>query len=254
MISPVFGLQIVNIDRWEAARRLLDIVGSGKRAKVYFINAHCVNVAANDSGYRRTLEEADLLFADGSGVRLAATIFGHRLVDNLCGTDLCPIICAKAAEQGVKVALLGARPGVARRCADRLMATYPDLKVVWVSHGYIDPEDTSDLLQSLRESEPDILFVGMGVPRQEQWIARNAEASGASVVLGVGAFLDFGSGDMPRAPIAMRKIGLEWVYRLVQEPRRLAGRYLIGNPVFVLRTFCHRLGLGPFSRRARRQR
>jgi N-acetylglucosaminyldiphosphoundecaprenol N-acetyl-beta-D-mannosaminyltransferase len=168
-------------------------------------------------------------------MRLAAGWAGTRLRDNVNGTDLFPCICAEAARQGVPIALLGARPGVAERCAAAITRRFPSLKVVWVHHGYLADCDVPSMLSSLADSGARLLFVAMGVPAQELWLARHREAIAPPVTLAVGALFDFYSGDIPRAPLAFRRLGLEWLFRLALEPRRLFGRYMLGNPRFVAR-------------------
>jgi N-acetylglucosaminyldiphosphoundecaprenol N-acetyl-beta-D-mannosaminyltransferase len=151
------------------------------------------------------------------------------------GTDLFPRLCAAAARADVPIALLGARPGVAAMCAQRMQERLPGLRVVWTAHGYLTAGEEALHLQHLNASGARILLVAKGVPMQEHWIARNGDRIEAPVLLGVGALLDFYSGTVPRAPRLVRQLKAEWVFRLLQEPRRLARRYLLGNPAFIAR-------------------
>lgn len=238
---PLFGLSICNTTLPEASAALLKDAGEGTRRQVFFVNAHCVNVAAQDRAYLDTLRAADLLYADGSGMRLAAKLAGLPLRDNVNGTDLFPLLCRDAAAAGVGIALLGARPGVAERCAENMRTRFPGLKVVWSHHGYLKDADVPGLIASLNNSGAGMLFAAMGVPTQELWIARHADALRPPVLLGVGALFDFYSGEVSRAPVLIRKLGLEWVYRFMLEPRRMFARYILGNPVFVLRALRRRM-------------
>jgi N-acetylglucosaminyldiphosphoundecaprenol N-acetyl-beta-D-mannosaminyltransferase len=149
----------------------------------------------------------------------------------------------------VPVALLGARPGVARACAERIMRMYPGLRVVWTEHGYLTPEQELARLADLNASGARILFVAKGVPVQECWIADHADRLAAPVVLGVGALFDFYSGAVRRAPRLVRDLRSEWLYRLMLEPRRLSRRYLLGNPAFIARTLLWRSLSHPLERR-----
>ena len=237
----LFGLPIRNMSLPEASAALVKAAAEGARRQVFFVNAHCVNVAARDRGYLDTLRAADLLYADGSGMRLAARLAGQPLHDNVNGTDLFPLLCREAAASGVGIALLGARPGIAERCADNMRSRFPGLKVVWTHHGYLNNAEGPALISSLNESGARLLLVAMGVPAQEVWIARHAGALRIPVLLGVGALFDFYSGEVSRAPAFMRKLGLEWGYRLLLEPRRMFARYMLGNPVFVGRALVRRM-------------
>lgn len=238
---PLFGLPIRNATLREASASLVKAAEEGARRQVFFVNAHCVNVAARDRAYLDTLRAANDLYADGSGMRLAARLSGQNLRDNVNGTDLFPQLCRDAAAAGVGVALLGARPGIAERCADNMRSRFPDLKVVWTHHGYLQDADVPALIASLNDSGAGLLFVAMGVPAQEMWIARHAGDLRIPVLLGVGALFDFYSGEVSRAPVFLRKLGLEWAYRFVLEPRRMFARYILGNPVFVLRALLRRM-------------
>ncbi|MEW5788599.1 MAG: WecB/TagA/CpsF family glycosyltransferase [Pseudomonadota bacterium] len=239
-VVSLFGLSIRNVTLPEAAAMLVTDAQAGTRRQVNFVNAHCVNVGARDGSYLKALRESDLLFADGSGMRLAARLAGLDLRDNVNGTDLFPLLCEAAAAAGVGVALLGARPGVAQRCGDNMMARFPGLKVVWAHHGYLQDVDTQALVESVNASGAGLLFVAMGVPMQELWIARHADALRPPVLLGVGALFDFYSGEVSRAPALVRRWGLEWVYRFLLEPRRMFTRYILGNPLFIGRTLARR--------------
>ncbi len=235
------GLRYWDVDLAHVARFIVDKAVAGERLQVFFVNAHCVNVAARDPEYARLLQNSPFLLADGAGMALAARIFGIRLGHNVNGTDLFPLLCAEAAARRVPVAFLGARGNVAANCAAHMERQHPGLKVVWVADGYLAAEEETRQLRVLDESGAKLLFVAKGVPAQEHWIAAHAGQISAPVVLGVGALFDFYSGAMPRAPLYMRKLRLEWLYRLLQEPRRLFGRYVLGNPEFVARALLWRL-------------
>ena len=243
------GLRFWDVSLPQAARFVVDRANQGARTQVFFVNAHCINQAASHSGYASLLAEAPFLFADGVGMAIAARLSGTRLEHNVNGTDLFPLICAAAAAAAVPVAFLGARPGVARACADRMQERHPGLRVVWTDHGYLEPEQEQKRLDELNASGARILFVAKGVPAQECWIAEHADRLAAPVVLGVGALFDFYSGNVRRAPRLVRDLRSEWLYRLLLEPRRLSRRYLLGNPTFIARTLLWRSLSQPLARR-----
>lgn len=240
-LRQIMGLRYWDIDLAGVARFLIGKALAGERLQVFFVNAHCVNVAARDPDYAQLLRNSPFLFADGAGMALAARFCGISLNHNLNGTDLFPQLCAAAAVACVPVAFLGARRGVAAACATRMEQKYPGLKVVWVADGYLSVEEEDRQIQDLNASGAKMLFVAKGVPAQEHWIAAHAGLLAAPVLLGVGALFDFYSGTMPRAPACMRKLRMEWLYRLLREPRRLFGRYVLGNPEFVARALLWRL-------------
>ena len=211
---------------------------------VAFANANTLNLASTNPAYRNVLNKADLVLNDGIGVALGARMLGKRFPENLNGTDFLPLLLKLAASRGWAVFLLGGTAGTAETAAEKLSQRIAGLHIAGVHHGYLTPESSGDLVASVRASGAKVVLAGMGNPAQEFWLASNLEASGAQLGVGVGAFLDFAAGRVARAPEWMRRRRLEWVWRLMVEPRRLWRRYLVGNPLFLLRA----------ARRARRAR
>jgi len=211
-------------------RRRLD---AGERVSVMYVNAHTLNVACREPALRRALHDSSFVLNDGVGVQMAGRLRGRRFPENLNGSDFTPRLLALAAATHRRVFLLGGAPGVAARAAMRLRAVLPELRIVGTRHGYhVDPRADA---AAVRASRADVILVALGNPAQELWLDRWLAASGAQLGVAVGAFLDFQSGDLPRAPAWMNRVGLEWVYRLASEPRRLWRRYVIGNPLFIAR-------------------
>ena len=247
-ITPVFGLRCWDIALDRAARYLVECARTGERTCVFFVNAHCINVAARDAGYARLLTSAPTVFADGAGMAIAARLAGRRLVHNVNGTDLFPEMCDAAAAASVPIALLGAAPGVAQKCGAEMQRRFPGLRIVWVQHGYLQEHEERAELDSLNASGAKLLFVAKGVPGQELWLAQNAGRLVAPVLLGVGALFDFYSGTIRRAPPLVRTLRLEWLYRLALEPRRMFTRYVLGNPAFIARALAWRHASHPLQR------
>lgn len=238
----IFGIEVLDTTREHAAEWIVGNAVRGLPTKVGFVNAHCINLMHRDVGYRRSLEGLDRIFIDGIGMRLAARAAGVVLQENVNGTDLFPVLCRHAARAGVSLFLFGAREGVADEAGRRMAAEIPGLVVAGTHHGYIDgAEAEARLIDRMNASGAGIVFVAMGVPAQELWIERNRHRLTPAVIIGVGGLLDFFSGRMPRAPLAIRNAGFEWAWRLALEPRRLAGRYLIGNATFMARLLRERL-------------
>jgi exopolysaccharide biosynthesis WecB/TagA/CpsF family protein len=172
---------------------------------------------------------------DGSGVALAARLQGLTFPENLNGSDFNLRILELAARHGWPVFLLGAHPGVAERAASRLVDRLPGLTIAGTRNGYIDADGHAAVAAEIRESGASLLLVGMGNPLQERWLDEHLAATGCSIGVAVGAFIDFSAGEVQRAPRWMSDAGIEWMYRLRQEPRRLWRRYVLGNPAFVAR-------------------
>ncbi|ARN83672.1 hypothetical protein B1812_14440 [Methylocystis bryophila] len=233
----LFDLTIVNSTLQGAANDLARLARAGRRTRVSFVNSHGVKVAATNPAYSRVLHGMDRLYADGGGMALAARWTGAPLADNVNGTDLFPLLCAAAEQAGVKIFLLGGEPGVAEAAARTVKAMGHDDVIAGVHHGYIDsPEDKQAAIEEINASGASILLIGMGVPTQDIWIARNFDSLRTPVVVGVGGLFDVFSGRVSRAPVVLRCLGCEWTWRLLQEPAQLWSRYLISNAVFILRT------------------
>jgi len=229
----IHGIRLLNLAMEEALFALEAALSSKKQTCVSFVNADCVNIASVNTEYRAHLTRMDWVFIDGIGMRIAGRIMQQPVRDNVNGTDLFPRLCSLLAEQKRSLYLLGARPNIATAVAQWASAHYPGLRIVGTQHGYFAPEENERVLKKIRDSQPDVLLVAFGAPRQEAWINQNMAGTGATILMGVGGLFDYYSGSIPRAPLWMRKLGLEWVFRLSQEPQRLWQRYLVGNVVFL---------------------
>jgi len=229
----LFGLPLVDAGAEETAAALAEAAVLGRPQRVAFVNAHCINVRSADPAYAAALASADLLLPDGSGMNLAARLTGQRFTANLNGTDLFPLLCAQMAARGQSLYLLGGQPGVAAAVAEGALARHPGLRIAGSRDGYFTQAETEAVLAGIRAARPDCLLVAFGVPKQDVWLARHAAALQVPLMLGVGGLFDFMAKRIPRAPRWLRALGLEWSYRLLQEPKRMARRYLLGNPIFV---------------------
>jgi len=231
----LFGLGVVNTTARHALDWICDRIAAGQPTRVAFLNAHCANQAAHDTSYREALASTDALLPDGAGISLAVRIRRRRLAANLNGTDLIPALCQRLATSGHSVFLLGGRPGVARDAATALQRQCPGLAVAGTHDGFFTDIEEAELVREINESGAAVLLVAMGVPKQDTWLARMAPRLHPTVSFGVGGLFDFLSGRIPRAPKLLRGLGLEWIWRLYQEPSRMWRRYVLGNPVFVAR-------------------
>ncbi len=221
------------------------LVRGGRRGLVLNVNAHCLNLCYEDPRLRDFLNGAEAVLCDGAGVMLAARILGERIPQRITYADWIWQLADLASARGFSLYFLGARPGVAREAARRLRERYPDLEIVGVRHGYFDysagAAENEAVVEEINASAPDILLVGLGMPLQERWLMENIEGLDAGVVLTGGAVFDYVSGRLRRGPRFLTDSGFEWLARLLVEPRRLWRRYLLGNPLFLLRVLRQRL-------------
>ena len=200
--------------------------------RIAIANAHTINLAREAPDYRHLLRDF-MVLNDGAGVNLASRWkYRKPFCENLNGTDFVPRLLAEST-RSLRIFLVGARPWTVDEACRRLSRRYPRHRWMGYQHGYYGPADEETVCARIRATSPDLLLVALGNPLQEEWIARCAEKTGATVCIGVGAFFDFVAGQVPRAPLWIRQLKCEWIYRLLQEPRRLWRRYLIGNLVFL---------------------
>jgi N-acetylglucosaminyldiphosphoundecaprenol N-acetyl-beta-D-mannosaminyltransferase len=230
----IVSAQVDNVTFREALATIFEPPDGGRARMIHFVHPHSLNLAAFDRDHRARLARADALLPDGVGLRVAASILGISLRGNVNGTDLLPLVCREARSRGVPLALIGAAPGVAEQCAERLTRAARGLRIPLVSHGYLGATAAHAVAARIRSLGRVVALVGMGSPLQERWACRYLASAPDATAVTVGGLFDFFSGRLPRAPEAVRDLGLEWLYRLSLEPRRLARRYLVGNPLFVL--------------------
>ena len=236
---PVFRVlnTTVNLASGEAVLAVLRESGRARQlVHLSYVNANSLNIAFRDVAFREVLARCSMVLNDGIGLTVAARMRGVRLHENLNGSDFTFKILELAAAEGWRVFLYGARPGVAAVARDELCARIDGLQIVGVRDGYGSTAH-GEVATEIRSARADVVIVGLGQPKQELWLDECLAASGCHLGLGVGAFLDFVSGRVQRAPVWMNRIGIEWLYRLFREPRRLWARYVLGNPLFVWRAW-----------------
>jgi N-acetylglucosaminyldiphosphoundecaprenol N-acetyl-beta-D-mannosaminyltransferase len=233
----LLGIKLDNLTYDQTLEQLRHFCQQRECRQVNFVNAHCANVAQKDPAYLDILHRSALCLADGSGVRLGARLLGQTVVENVNGTDLFPRLCEQLQHSQGSLALLGAKPGIAQAVADWVGSRYPSVHVRFVADGYFSDHDEAALVQRIADCDCDVLLVALGVPGQEKWLDRNREALKVGAALAVGGLFDFYSGSIPRAPLWLRELGMEWTFRLYQEPLRLWRRYVLGNVVFLSYVF-----------------
>jgi N-acetylglucosaminyldiphosphoundecaprenol N-acetyl-beta-D-mannosaminyltransferase len=233
----LFGIDFDNLTMDEAVDMIADeYAKSRKRTMVATANVDHIMLLERDPRFREDYAKAGMVLADGAPLIFASRLLGTPLKERVAGSDIFPLLCARAARIGLRVMLLGGGEGVARQAADNLAAKCPGLVIEahGPSFGFDNkPDECAQIVSRINEFQPHILFVGMGAPRQERWIAKHKGSYCPCVSIGVGASIDFEAGRIKRAPVILRKIGFEWLYRLAKEPKRLYRRYLIEDRRFV---------------------
>lgn len=208
-----------------------------KTMRVFGVNAQIATLAQKDRRFAAAMLSADVLYPDGISIVIASRVLGHPLKERVPGGELMELLCREAAVGGLSVYFLGGLPGAAEKAARILQERYPLLKIAGVACPPVgfeqNAEESARVLTAIQEAAPDILFVGLGVPKQELWVWENTAKLPVGVAFPIGAALDTTAGLRKRAPLWAQKTGIEWLYRLAMEPKRLWRRYLIGNTRFV---------------------
>ena len=232
----IFGVPITICTLIEGINLIEDIIQKKKTRLVVLANAHTLNLAYEKSDYKNVLRTG-LVLRDGTGLSWAIKRQGILPLHNFVGTDFIPDFCRFSANKGYRIFLLGARPGVAEAAAKKLESLAQGLIIAGCYHGYFSEDRTDEIISRIEQTGPDILLVAMGNPRQELWIANNIYSLNVPVCIGVGALFDYLGGRAARAPRWMLSAGMEWVFRLAMEPKRLWRRYFIGNVKFIMRVY-----------------
>ena len=215
--------------------RFLRAPADGERLRVHFCTAHTIVEASDRADLRAALQDGAFVVADGLPLVWVGRMRGHSL-GRVCGPDVLPDLCDRGREHGARHYFYGGGEGVAQRLAERLTARFPGLNVVGTEtppYRPLTPAERDATVTRLNAAQPDFIWVGLGTPKQDLWLAEYRPALHAPAIMAVGAAFDIIGGFRPRAPLAMQRLGLEWLFRLIQEPRRLARRYTVVNARFV---------------------
>ena len=231
----IFDVRIDALTRSALQNYLLNSIRTGIRGWFCYVNVHTIEVAGQLPWFKEFFEHALIRYCDGEGVRFGAYLLGYRVPERITLSDYIYDLAGFASANGLRLFVLGGTVNVGERGVRQLKKLYPDLQLVGYHHGYFSELENNSIIQEINTSQPDILLLGMGVPKQEEWTKANFDKLNAKIVWMGGGFLDTLSGEKKQCPRWLGNIGLEWLFRLVQEPKRLWRRYLIGNPLFLLR-------------------
>ena len=219
MKTEILGVRFDDLTQQEAAQQGRQLLEEDKFHYVVTPNPEFLLAAEKDPEFRRVLNAADLVLPDGIGVVYSAKILGTPLKERVPGIEFAEAMLSALNEMGGRLYLLGAKPGVAEEAGRRICARYSDLVLCGTHDGYF--KDEQAILPQIAAAKPDLLFVCLGAPKQEKWMARWGQHTGAKLAIGLGGCLDVFAGNVERAPERWQKLGLEWAYRLKKEPKRI---------------------------------
>ncbi len=219
-VIDLFNVRLHPVTMDDALAQAERFMSEGGPHMIVTSDTSAVVRAQHDEELRTIINEADLATVDGQGVVVCARLLNIPIMQRVAGVDMVGRLCEIAARLGQPVAMLGAAPGVADEAAQNLKQMYPGLEVVYTQHGYFGDDDEPRILAEIKEAAPMVLFVAMGIPKQEKWIKKHMDELGVPVSMGVGGSLDVFAGRVKRAPAWMRSCGLEWLYRTAKDPKR----------------------------------
>ena len=217
-----FGVKISPVSMTEALDKIETFIASGQPHHVLTSDANAILTSKKDEEYAQIMRRAALITPDGFGVIWGARLLNLPIYERVTGVDMVTGICERAAQKGYRIFIFGSEPGIASMAAQNLEKRYSGLQIAGTHHGMVlrDPEKLAAVVRQIQESKPDVLFVAMGIPLQEKFIAKHLDELGVPVALGVGGSFDVYAGKFNRAPVAVQRIGLEWLYRVWIEPSR----------------------------------
>jgi N-acetylglucosaminyldiphosphoundecaprenol N-acetyl-beta-D-mannosaminyltransferase len=231
----ILGAYVDSVTLDEALQRAHEFVMSGTPHQVVTVNVDFIRLAQENLEFRAIINRSDLAIADGMPLVWASKLSGERLPERVTGVELVEQCCALAAREGYSVFLLGGEDGVAEAAGKILAERHAGLKVVGAYSPPVGPfsdEENRKMVDMIREAQPDMLFVAFGAPKQDMWIAQHRDQISVPLAVGVGGVFNFVTGRVQRAPGWMQKSGMEWLFRVLQEPQRLWRRYfLLDMPV-----------------------
>ncbi|MGM9525513.1 MAG: WecB/TagA/CpsF family glycosyltransferase [Peptococcaceae bacterium] len=228
----ILGVGIDRIDSQQALQQIGEFIENGEPHQIVTANAEIIYQASKNEKMRNVINAAQMVTADGSGVVWASRQLGQPLAQRVTGIDLVNSICQQSAKEQWKIYILGSAPGVAATAAVNIRNKFPGCNIIGTHHGYFNAKEEKQILAELEQLKPDVLFVALGAPKQEYWIADHIQKLGIPVAMGIGGSMDVLSGNVKRAPKWMQKMSLEWLYRLLIQPTRF--KRVLALPKFML--------------------
>jgi len=234
----VLNVMIDVVTMKEAVARVEQFIKLGRPHLVVTPNAEMIMMANADNSFAQIINNADLVVPDGAGVVWAARYNGDRMPERVAGYDLVQNLLVAAARQKYRIYMLGGAPGIVDKAKQAAEKRYPGVQIVGTRHGFFSKSDESEIVGNIKDCHPDILLVALGVPRQEKWITEYSKQLQVPVAIGVGGTFDVMAGTVQRAPLWMQNANLEWLYRLLSEPKR--GIRMLALPRFVMKVLTNK--------------
>lgn len=231
--TKILGVRVDLVDMEQTLEIIEEFIHSRKVHQIVVVNVAKIVKAIHDQKLKNILGQAALSGADGMPVVWVSRLFGHPIPGRVNGTDLMNKLVELSAKKGYRIFFFGARPEVVKRVVTIYSELYPSLEIAGYHHGYFEQKDEEAIANMIRNSNADILFVAFGSPKKEKFIDKYKEIMNVPVIHGVGGSFDVVAGVTKRAPLWMQQSGLEWLYRFLQEPKRMWRRYLITNTLFI---------------------
>lgn len=230
----IFGVEIFNVTFNEAKEILISLLKKDSAQKIFTPNTEIVMECKENPKLRELINSAELVVPDGIGLIYGSRIRKKPLKERVTGFDLSMELLEIAQDQELSLYLLGAKEGIAEEAVKNIKEKYNKIKIAGYHHGYFlrNPEEEKEIISEINETKPDIVFVGLGFPKQEEWIAENSENLKTKILIGNGGVIDILSGKSKRAPDIFIKLGLEWFYRLIKEPSRITRQLAIPKFLF----------------------
>jgi len=250
-VPKIFGVRVDALRLEEVMDRICSAVDKRQRMLVGNLHVRGANLAYEQAWFREFLNSADIVYCDGMGVKLGASFLGYDLPERFTLADWIWELAGRFEAQGASIYLLGNPPGVPEAAAQKLKERFCQLEIAGAQHGYFDKErgspDNDRVVAHVNQVQPDVLFVGFGMPAQEKWLMENWPHLNVRVAIACGAIFEYIAGTLPRGPHWMTENYLEWLARLVISPRRYWRRYFRDNPLFIWRVLQQRLHPNSFA-------
>jgi N-acetylglucosaminyldiphosphoundecaprenol N-acetyl-beta-D-mannosaminyltransferase len=231
----ILNVRVACLDFAGILRQVENWLSGSERRTILYANAHSLNTASEDAEVHAALSQADLVYADGISVVWASRLLGGCRLVKMTGADWITPFCEWAQERGASLYLLGGKPGVGRRAVEVLLRRFPALHILGCADGYFQERGEAEVKREINRLRPQVLFVGLGTPQQEKWLAAHRLELDVPLCWGVGALFDYVVGDERRVPDWMYSMSLEWLWRLWVNPGGKWRRYILGNPLFAWR-------------------
>lgn len=238
----LLGIKIHSLKVAELIDAIGEIAVQKRKCIFTHVNIHAMNIAAKNSVFKNFLNNADINFCDGDGVRLGAVLQNKHIVEKITYNRFIYKLAAYSQDNNLSWYILGSKPGVTEIAEEKLNLQFPTLNIAGHHHGYINEEKVkAQVIEDIHRCQPNILILGMGMPYQERFLEENMEALSFNVALTGGAVFEYVSGKARMTPSIYYKLKLEWFYRFMHEPKRLFNRYVIGNPAFIIRVLVDKI-------------